>query len=143
MSRYTITKEFSFEAAHRLEGHPKCGRLHGHSYRVIFELQAEDLNENDRMVLDYADLDPIKQFIDNTLDHRYLVGLELLGLKGGDPIYLAADPLWVAVCDVYRTTAEEMSKWLFNIWKDAYPQLTAVTVCETAKTSVNTCAVCM
>lgn len=130
---YTITKEFTWEAAHRLDGHPKCGRLHGHSYRAIFELQASELNPNDRMVLDYADLGVIKEFIDLLLDHKYLVGRELI--EGGDSIYLHCDPLWVCVCDVQRTTAEEMAKWLYNIWKDAYPQLTAVTVCETAKTT--------
>ena len=25
---------FTFEAAHHLDGHPKCGRLHGHSYKL-------------------------------------------------------------------------------------------------------------
>ena len=130
---FIISKEFTFEAAHRLEGHPKCGRLHGHSYRITFELQAQELDPNDRMVLDYADLGPIKTYIDDMLDHRYLVGQELI--KIGDPIYLACSVGMIAVCDVFRTTAEEMAKWQFNLWKDAYPQLTAVTVCETAKTT--------
>ncbi|MDO8671703.1 MAG: 6-carboxytetrahydropterin synthase [Dehalococcoidia bacterium] len=30
----TIYKRADFESAHRLEGHPQCGVLHGHSYRV-------------------------------------------------------------------------------------------------------------
>jgi 6-pyruvoyltetrahydropterin/6-carboxytetrahydropterin synthase len=130
---YTITKSFSFEAAHRLLDHPKCGRLHGHSYRVSFELMAEELNSNDRMVLDYADLAPIKTFIDNHLDHRYLASDELI--RAGDPIYLGCKTDWIAVVPVERTTAESMAKWLYSIWKDAYPQLTAVTVCETANTT--------
>lgn len=30
----TVTKRFTFEAAHHLPGHPTCGRVHGHSYKV-------------------------------------------------------------------------------------------------------------
>ena len=30
----TIYKRTDFESAHKLEGHPKCGVLHGHSYKV-------------------------------------------------------------------------------------------------------------
>ncbi|MBI2863867.1 MAG: 6-carboxytetrahydropterin synthase [Chloroflexi bacterium] len=34
MGAVTIYKRTDFEAAHKLEGHPKCGVLHGHSYKV-------------------------------------------------------------------------------------------------------------
>ena len=30
----TVYKRTDFESAHKLEGHPKCGVLHGHSYKV-------------------------------------------------------------------------------------------------------------
>lgn len=131
---HIITKEFGFEAAHRLLNHPgQCARLHGHSYRVIFELQASELNPSDGMVLDYGDLKPLKEFIDTHLDHRYLASDELI--RAGDPIYLACSTDWVSIVPVERSTAESLAKWLFNTWKDAYPQLTAVTVCETAKTT--------
>ena len=30
----TIYKRTDFESAHLLEGHPKCGLLHGHSYKA-------------------------------------------------------------------------------------------------------------
>ena len=127
---YTITKEFSFEAAHRLLGHPKCGRLHGHSYRVIVELQAQDLT--DGMVRDYAELDIIKKFIDSGLDHRYIVSKELV--SANDPYYLA-NPDEARVFGIQRSTAEEMAKMMYTIFKVNYPELTAVTVCETSKTS--------
>lgn len=127
---YTITKTFTFEAAHRLLGHPKCGRLHGHSYRVIVELQAQDLT--DGMVRDYAELDIIKKFIDSGLDHRYIVSQELIAAD--DPYYLA-NPDEARVFGIQRSTAEEMAKMMYTIFKVNYPELTAVTVCETAKTS--------
>lgn len=132
---HIITKEFTFEAAHRLEGHPKCGRLHGHSYVVIVELISQELPETGPeagMVVDYANLDGIRAYINTTLDHRYLVGQELILAHD---CYYEVNPEEAAVLDVYRTTAESLARMLFKQFKDIYPELTAVTVCETAKTS--------
>ncbi len=71
---YTISKRFDFSAAHTLEhlpaDHP-CARLHGHNYRVEIVLRSTTLND-DRFVLDYRALDPVKKWIDETLDHRLL-----------------------------------------------------------------------
>lgn len=137
---YTITKEFTFEAAHLLNGHPKCGRLHGHSYRVVVELQAAELNtvsnssDEAGMVVDYAHLNPIKDFIDLKLDHRLLIGNEILDSSHMDWIKLLPDNQ-VCLCLVYRTTAEELAKWMYTTFKGQFPELTAVTVCETAKTT--------
>lgn len=131
---HIITKQFSFEAAHRLLGHPKCGRLHGHSYRVEVELRAQELHkegEHEAMVRDYADLETIKKFIDNRLDHRYLVSHELVDTD--DPYYLA-NPEEACLIDVPRSTAECLARYLFQTFKDLYPELVAVRVSETAKT---------
>src|SRR5678809_183320 len=132
---FTITKEFGWEAAHLLNGHPKCGRLHGHSYRAIFELQAQGLKvlgdspDEVSMVVDYANLAPIKDFIDRKLDHRLLIGNEIL--ESAHMKWIGLLPAnHIQLCLVYRTTAEEMAKWLFNEFKDEFPELVAVTVCE-------------
>lgn len=139
---FQITKEFTFEAAHRLLGHPKCGRLHGHSYRVMVELQAAELNldhpvnrplaPTSGMVRDYADLSGIKEYIDSHLDHRYLVSDELI--RAVD-MYERVSPDENAYLSVERTTAECLAKYLFDLFSHDYPELTAVTVCETAKTA--------
>ena len=114
---FTITKEFLFDAAHHLplmpEGH-KCKRHHGHSYRVIMELQSEKLDDFG-FVLDYGELAPIKEYIDSTLDHRDLV--EVFGAVGN------------------TTSAERLALTLFLKFKKQFPMLSAVTVCETGKTS--------
>jgi 6-pyruvoyltetrahydropterin/6-carboxytetrahydropterin synthase len=70
---YTISKEFPFEASHHLNGLPdghKCGRPHGHSYRVIVEITG-DVDEVG-FVIDYGDLAPVKNWIDDHLDHHDL-----------------------------------------------------------------------
>lgn len=114
---FTITKEFAFEAAHHLpdmpEGH-QCKRPHGHSYRVVVELQSDAL-DGFGFVEDYGALADIKQFIDTRLDHRDLV--EIFGNAGN------------------TTTAERLARELYGLWKERHGLLTAVTVCETAKTS--------
>lgn len=68
---YQITKEFDFCAAHRIEGHPKCGRLHGHNYHVTVSMSNESLEQG--MILDYGLLKQIVDPIMKALDHRYLV----------------------------------------------------------------------
>lgn len=71
---YTIGKEFSFEAAHRLGGlsiDHKCARLHGHSYRVQVVLTAEELT-GPGFVTEFGDLAPFAEFLKAALDHREL-----------------------------------------------------------------------
>lgn len=71
---FSISKRFDFSASHQLDylpdGH-KCARLHGHNYAVVIELEAHKLNSNG-FVMDYADLDFVKEYIDEQLDHRHL-----------------------------------------------------------------------
>ena len=41
---YYIRSESSFDSAHFLKGYAgKCSNLHGHRWRVVVELQAEEL----------------------------------------------------------------------------------------------------
>jgi 6-pyruvoyltetrahydropterin/6-carboxytetrahydropterin synthase len=61
-----------FDAAHQLTDSPDlvtkaCARLHGHTYAVIVEAEAEKLN-GAGMVVDFK---AIKQIID-IFDHRYI-----------------------------------------------------------------------
>lgn len=131
---HIITKQFKFEAAHRLLGHPKCGRLHGHSYRVEVELQMQELPKSGPdagMVTDYAELGTIKDYLDDLLDHRYIVSKELIL---ADDCYYLVNPEEAIVLDIPRSTAEYMARYLFQQFKDLYPELTAVRVSETAST---------
>lgn len=109
---FTITKEFHFSASHILhglpDGHP-CGRLHGHNYVVIVELYGP-LNAVG-FVQDYGELKPIRQYIDEELDHRHLN--DVLG---------------------FQPSAENMSRYLYELFKPTFPTLRSVSVKETPKT---------
>jgi 6-pyruvoyltetrahydropterin/6-carboxytetrahydropterin synthase len=111
---YTITKEYHFSASHRLfglaEDHP-CSRLHGHNYVVEVELQSERLNDAG-FVRDYHELDTLKTYIDDKIDHRHLN--DIFGDDG--------------------TTAEKLAKHFYDWCKEKWPEVSAVRVKETPKT---------
>jgi len=111
---YKISKQFSFSASHILEGLPQehpCSRLHGHNYVVIVHLKSGQLNEVG-FIKDYRDLDTVKQYIDEELDHRHL-----------NDIF------------PFNPTAENMAKFLYDTFKKNIPELYAVEVSETPKTT--------
>jgi 6-pyruvoyltetrahydropterin/6-carboxytetrahydropterin synthase len=57
------------DCAHLLPGHPKCGRLHGHTYKAEVILEGEN---KDGMVIDFADMKAsIKEILDD-YDHKNL-----------------------------------------------------------------------
>lgn len=111
---YKISKQFAFSASHILHGLPDshpCARLHGHNYIITVHLKASDLNEVG-FVKDYRELSIVKDYIDNILDHRHL-----------NDIFQ------------FNPTAENISKALYEIFKVAIPELYAVEVSETPKTT--------
>ncbi len=57
------------DCAHFLPGHPKCGAVHGHTYKV--ELVIEGRNESG-MVVDFADLKQCLREILDQYDHKSL-----------------------------------------------------------------------
>lgn len=113
---YTITKEFKFEAAHSLFDLPpdhKCGRQHGHSYRVEVELSSTQLNEH-WFVLDYGELDEFADYLKNDFDHFDLNELDILTIP--------------------QTSAECLAKFFYDWCKQRWVLTSAVRVSETKKT---------
>jgi 6-pyruvoyltetrahydropterin/6-carboxytetrahydropterin synthase len=67
-----ISKEFRWEMGHRLPEHfDKCKNIHGHSYRMLAEVEG-DVMENG-MVIDFYDLKKIIIPLVEDLDHAFLV----------------------------------------------------------------------
>ncbi|MFP4481957.1 MAG: 6-carboxytetrahydropterin synthase QueD [Thermovirgaceae bacterium] len=67
-----LKKEFTFDAAHKLEQyHGKCEALHGHTYRL--EITLEGMPGAEGMVMDFLALkDLVKTHALSYLDHAYL-----------------------------------------------------------------------
>lgn len=111
---YKISKQFSFSASHCLSGlsedHP-CSRLHGHNYIITIHLKSSDLDKRG-FVKDYRALNSIKEYIDSHLDHRHLNDV------------MQVNP-----------TAENIAYFLYSKFKPEIPEIYAVEVSETPKTS--------
>ena len=85
MSVIRLTKEFSFEAAHLLEGYDgRCREIHGHSYRLMVTIKGEPESDPNSpkygMVMDFGLLKRIvnEQIIDR-LDHSFMMRNTLQG----------------------------------------------------------------
>ena len=118
---YEIAKEFGLSASHILTkvppGHP-CGRLHGHNYVLEFVLRSGSLDARG-FVVDYRDLDGVKRWIDEHLDHRNL-----------NEAVAAPEAFGIA----FEPTAEMLARFLYEKWVVLFPQLVAVRVRETPRT---------
>lgn len=106
-----IFKEFGFESAHRLPNVPaghKCGRLHGHSFKVDVHV-AGSVDPVLGWVLDFADIKAAFQPILDQLDHSYLN--EIDGLS--------------------NPTSENLARWIWNRLVGRLAGLSQLTVRET------------
>lgn len=106
-----LEKTFRFEAAHWLphvpEGH-KCGRMHGHSFRVTIAVEGE-MDPHSGWLIDYGDIKSAFAPLEQQLDHFCLNEIE--GLE--------------------NPTSEVLSKWIWDKMKPALILLSEVAVEET------------
>ncbi len=66
--KYILTKHFWIACAHQVYGAGKCGRIHGHNYKITFCIEGTQLDEK-QMLIDYRD---VKQTIEKKYDHHLL-----------------------------------------------------------------------
>lgn len=115
---YTITKEITFEAAHRLPYHDgKCARLHGHSFKARIILQNHTIAEGGPKCGMLADFSEVKKLVtplvEDKLDHHYLN--ESIPME--------------------NPTSENIARWLYDTLRTKLPFLRAVEVDETCTCS--------
>ena len=64
-----VGRRFHFDSSHVLPGHPKCGVLHGHTYRVEVVVEGD---EDADMVIDFDELRRVVDDLIAELDHAHL-----------------------------------------------------------------------
>lgn len=125
--KVSISRTYTFSAAHRIAGHPKCGRMHGHNYEVVIELTGEV--PADGMLMDYGEMDRLMKPLFDNLDHRYLS-------NETEQVELA--DMEVRILMIPATTAEYLAGYIFD-WANGTGALhglvSAVTVKEGGKSS--------
>ena len=153
MSNWIISKEFDFCYGHRvwsqeldaefsLDNKCICRHLHGHQGKIIIKLSGSTLISG--MVTDFKHLNWFKKFLDDVLDHKFIIDMH-------DPLFrmiiphndMVSEYPWICKSqgysiinpDFYKTladirliellegyvvvdfvpTSENLSKWLFEI----------------------------
>lgn len=111
---WSISKTFTFEAAHKLPSHQgKCSRLHGHSFKLTVYVSSDRLigsGSSIGMVMDYGDISAVvKPLLESSLDHYYLN--ESTGLE--------------------NPTSEELARWIYDQISSQLSSIAAVEIAET------------
>lgn len=88
-----IGKTFTFEAAHFLPDHEKCGKVHGHTYKVTVEVEGPVCNQSG-MVMDLHTLSSWVHSIIDGFDHQLLNS-----------------------CFPNRTTCENLAGYIWNVMR--------------------------
>jgi 6-pyruvoyltetrahydropterin/6-carboxytetrahydropterin synthase len=72
--RYVLSKEFKFDAAHRIINNysGKCSDFHGHSWAVIVYVEGYRLDERN-MLMDFNELKVLRKWINENLDHASIL----------------------------------------------------------------------
>jgi 6-pyruvoyltetrahydropterin/6-carboxytetrahydropterin synthase len=133
-----VTKEFSFEMAHALEGHDgACSRIHGHSYRLWVTVGGEPVGDaaspKQGMVVDFGDLRRIvaREILDR-FDHAFVVRRTAANSALIDA--MAAHYEGVRVVE-WQPTSENLLRHFAELLRPALPAgvtLRAVKLSETA-----------
>lgn len=123
-----VTKSVTFDAAHRVPGHPKCGNLHGHTWRV--EATVDGAVGPDGMVFDFGLLGAaLKEEIHAAWDHRTILGVD-------DPVGKALEAVDQVVAWIPGPpTAENLALTAAALIRPRLPasvRLSAVAVHETS-----------
>jgi 6-pyruvoyltetrahydropterin/6-carboxytetrahydropterin synthase len=112
--KYAITKEFTFEAAHRLirNYRGKCSNNHGHSYRVKLFLEGENLDESD-MLVDFNETKKLKEWIDGNFDHVTMLWeedpmIDSLKSFGNKVLVTKKNPTAEHICELILAKAQEL-----------------------------------
>lgn len=152
MEKWDIGKEFSMCYGHRvwsqelIEGYSEdmclaCRHLHGHQGTIIIHLSDNGLTNG--MVTDFKHLGWFKKWLDNTLDHKFIMDINdpllnhelgehhheikssLINHPGGfwtinnplnwDPNPAVGEKFEGMVFVDFVPTSENLSKWIFNI----------------------------
>jgi 6-pyruvoyl-tetrahydropterin synthase len=104
-----IEKKYHFYAAHRNKNaDEKCGRLHGHTYKVVCSFKFEEINKKSGVTLLFSDIDKLVEPIIKKNCHWLLLyeNDDLCNI-----LSLANEPY---ITLPFETSAENMAVWLFT-----------------------------
>lgn len=118
---FSIERYHDISCGHRVVGHEsKCAHLHGHNYRVTFEVRPCDELDGVGRVLDFSVVKAaLCQWLEDNWDHKFLAFTEdpwLRSIERAETYPEVSDMLrdslvWVP----FNPTAENMAKYLVEV----------------------------
>lgn len=134
---YILKTEAAFDSAHFLSGYEgKCSNIHGHRWRIEAEIYSETLiseGQTRGMIVDFGDLKRDLKVIADSLDHRLI--FEKGTLRPETENALKTEGFAMTAVD-FRPTAENLSKYIFDLMTEKGYAVKRITVYETP----NNCA---
>lgn len=135
---FKLKSEIQFDMAHYLSEYKgKCANIHGHRYKLIATLKADKLHEEGQtrgMVEDFGEFKKALKLIADIFDHKLIIednaeGREVASkLKEVNNFEILFLP--------FRTTAEEMSRYIYNKLKEMNFPIYEVELFETPTNSI-------
>lgn len=136
---FIIKSEVGFDASHYLSGYEgKCGKIHGHRYRLIAKIQSTELQTQGSsrgMVEDFSFVKAVLKEIKDMFDHKLIIEDDETGRSLIENL-LSMPEIFDYILVPYRPTAEEMSRHIFNMMKE---KGIAVHEVELFETPTNSC----
>lgn len=102
-----VSKEFRWEMGHRLPYHETCRNIHGHSYRMVLEV--EGTVDEFGMVVDYGQISCALAPIVKQLDHSFMVDPDdqlMLDVLKSSGLRMTKVPFF--------STAENIANWVID-----------------------------
>ncbi len=129
---FRVSKEFSFDMAHLLDGHDgKCQNLHGHTYKLQVEVCGDLVESGAKkgMVIDFTDVKAVvKEEILEPMDHAFI--FDQTSERESKIATLLKELNSKTFALPHRSTAEEMARFIFKKLQKRLP-ISAVRLWET------------
>lgn len=131
-----IGRRLEWDSAHRVMRHEsKCSTLHGHRYVAIIEVEADELDDVDRVVDFGVVKAKVGTWIDDHWDHTTLVNeldVELRAFCDRDSSYNGKRPAYIFGAEpTAETIASELLAVSTALLTDDRVKVTKVTIFET------------
>lgn len=135
---FILKSEVQFDMAHYLSGYEgKCANIHGHRYKLIVKIASETLHQEGQlrgMVDDFGNIKKALKEIEDYFDHKLILEDNEDGRRVGESLASVPNAFKIVYLP-YRTTAEEMSRHIFNMLKEKGLKVTEVELFETPTNS--------
>ncbi|MFI3298463.1 MAG: 6-carboxytetrahydropterin synthase [Rikenellaceae bacterium] len=121
--KLTLTRRFTFEMAHALEGYDGlCSHIHGHSYKLFITISGtpsiDSQSPKEGMIIDFSDL---KRIVNDTVLSHYDHALMLR--SSSTELIAAIRKEWDRVIEVdFQPTCENLIVEIYTRLKSALPQ---------------------